>query len=42
MPVAGLVVDNLELVAQFTGKPTGDTTTSPSPRPTRSGTSRSI
>ena len=26
-PVAALVVDNLELVARFTGKPTGDTTT---------------
>jgi uncharacterized protein (TIGR03083 family) len=27
VPVAALVVDNLELVARFTGKPTGDTTT---------------
>jgi hypothetical protein len=27
MPVAALAVDNLELVARFTGKPTGDTTT---------------
>jgi uncharacterized protein (TIGR03083 family) len=27
VPIAGLVVDNLELVARFTGKPTGDTTT---------------
>jgi uncharacterized protein (TIGR03083 family) len=27
MPVAALVVDNLDLVARFTGKPTGDTTT---------------
>src|SRR5215212_6738707 len=26
-PVAALVLDNLELVARFTGKPTGDTTT---------------
>jgi uncharacterized protein (TIGR03083 family) len=26
VPVAALVVDNLELVARFTGKPTGDTT----------------
>ena len=25
--VAGLVVDNLELIARYTGKPTGDTTT---------------
>jgi hypothetical protein len=27
VPVAALVVDNLELVARFTGRPTGDTTT---------------
>jgi hypothetical protein len=27
VPVAALVVDNLDLVARFTGKPTGDTTT---------------
>jgi uncharacterized protein (TIGR03083 family) len=27
VPVAALVVDNLELVARFTGKPTGDTAT---------------
>ena len=27
VPVAALVVDNLGLVARFTGKPTGDTTT---------------
>jgi uncharacterized protein (TIGR03083 family) len=27
VPLAALVVDNLELVARFTGKPTGDTTT---------------
>jgi uncharacterized protein (TIGR03083 family) len=27
VPVAALVVDNLELVARYTGKPTGDTTT---------------
>ena len=27
VPVAALVVDNLELVARFTGKPSGDTTT---------------
>jgi uncharacterized protein (TIGR03083 family) len=27
VPVAALVVDNLHLVARFTGKPTGDTTT---------------
>jgi uncharacterized protein (TIGR03083 family) len=26
-PIAALVVDNLELVARFTGRPTGDTTT---------------
>jgi hypothetical protein len=26
-PVAELVVDNLELIARFTGKPTGDSTT---------------
>jgi uncharacterized protein (TIGR03083 family) len=28
-PIAALVVDNLELIARFTGKPTGDTSTIP-------------